>query len=85
VWLYENQGVRRFDASNRFFLVLVNAENFDESWKLKRNRDLLADSIHAHLDAMTARKIRNLRLEFEWENKAYETYADILFIVVNQN
>jgi len=24
IWLYENQGVRRFDASNRFFLILVD-------------------------------------------------------------
>ena len=27
-WLYENQGERRFDASNRLFLVLVNEDNF---------------------------------------------------------
>ena len=27
-WFYENQGVRRFDASNRLFLVLVDKVNF---------------------------------------------------------
>jgi hypothetical protein len=50
-WLYENQGVRRFDASNRLFLVLVQRDNFFDSWKLKRARPLLVDSIHSHLDA----------------------------------
>ena len=84
VWLYENQGVRRFDASNRFFLILVDAENFYESWKLKRNKEILVNSSHSHLDAMNPETMENLRLEFQWENENYETYADILFVVVNQ-
>jgi len=85
IWLYENQGIRRFDTSNRFFLVLVNGNNFDESWKLKRNKDLLVGSIHSHLDKMRPDTMGNLRLEFQWQNETYETYADILFVVVNQN
>lgn len=85
IWLYENQGVRRFDASNRFFLVLVDANNFDESWKLKRNKDLLVNSIHSHLNNMKPNTMEKLRLEFFWQNKRYKTYADILFVVVNQN
>ncbi len=84
-WLYENQGVRRFDASNRLFLVLVNANDFDESWKLKRNKDLLVSSIHSHLDEMSPGTMENLRLEFQWKNENYETYADILFVVVNRD
>ncbi len=84
VWLYENQGVRRFDASNRFFLVLVNANDFEESWKLKRNKDLLVNSIHSHLNEMSPDTMENLHLEFQWENTHYETYADILFVVVHQ-
>lgn len=83
IWLYENQGVRRFDASNRFFLVLVNASDFDESWKLKRNKDLLVSSINSHLDEMRSNTMENLRLKFQWQNENYETYSDILFVVVN--
>jgi predicted nucleic acid-binding protein len=85
IWLYENQGVRRFDASNRFFLILVDLENLEECWKLKRNQKLLVDAIHSHLDAMTSRAMRNLRIEFTWKEVAYETYADALFVVVGQN
>ncbi len=85
IWLYENQGVRRFDASNRFFLVLVNANDFDKSWKLKRNKDLLAKSIHSHLDEMNPNTMENLRVEFQWQNENYETYADMLFVVVDKS
>jgi hypothetical protein len=34
-WLYEHQGERRFDASNRLFLVMVDQRNYFDSWKLK--------------------------------------------------
>jgi hypothetical protein len=81
VWLYENQGIRRFDAANRFFLVLVDTDNLEESWKLKRNKKLLTDAINSHLNTMNRDKIEDLKLEFEWENETYTTYADILFII----
>lgn len=82
VWLYENQGVRRFDASNRFFLILVDIKQMEESWKLKRNKALLAEGINRHLSGMRLENIDNLRYEFRWQDSIYETFADILFIVV---
>lgn len=85
IWLYENQGVRRFDASNRFFLILVDMDNLEESWKLKRNKALLVKAIHSHLSAMDAKRMKNLRLEFDWQDKKYETYSDALLVVVDQN
>ena len=44
-WLYENQGDRRFDASNRLFLVLVDQRNYFDSWKLKRAKPLMEAKI----------------------------------------
>lgn len=44
-WLYENQGTRRFDASNRIFLILVNEDNHFLSWQLKRAKPLLMKKI----------------------------------------
>jgi len=41
VWLYENQGVCRFGADNRLFVVLASKTNLEESWKLKRDFDLV--------------------------------------------
>jgi hypothetical protein len=82
VWLYENQGVRRFDAANRFFLILVNLDRLEDSWKLKRNKKLLAEKIYAHLDAMQPDNVDSLKISFDWQDRVYETYSDILFVVV---
>lgn len=82
IWLYENQGVRRFDAANRFFLILVDLDKLEDSWKLKRNKKLLMDTIHAHLDTMRPNDIETLRISFSWQGSVYETYSDILFVAV---
>jgi hypothetical protein len=82
IWLYENQGIRRFDAANRFFLILVDLDNLEDSWKLKRNKKLLVDTIHTHLDAVRPNDIERLRINFDWQGSIYETYSDILFVVV---
>ncbi len=76
-WLYENQGVRRFDASNRLFLVLVDCDNFFESWKLKRAKPLLVDNIHRHLDNATN---KGYNLSFAWEGATYNTTSDVVFV-----
>jgi hypothetical protein len=78
-WLYENQGVRRFDASNRLFLVLVDRANFFDSWKLKRAKPLLIDGIKTYLDAQKGRPGQELK--FNWEGVQYEVTADLLFVV----
>ncbi len=78
-WLYENQGVQRFDASNRLFIVLVDRNNLFDSWKLKRAKPLLTDGITRYLDSQIGSpgKVNN----FEWEGKTYTATADVLFIV----
>jgi hypothetical protein len=32
-WMYENQGAQRFGADNRLFVVLLDKNNPQESWK----------------------------------------------------
>lgn len=85
IWLYENQGVRRFDAANRFFLILINMGNLEDSWKLKRNKALLAPKIDSHLDSLSQSSIEELRLTFNWNDTSFETFADILPIVVSNH
>lgn len=76
-WLYENQGVRRFDSSNRLFLVLVDCDNFFESWKLKRAKPLLVDKIHSHLNQ--ARRAGH-DLSFQWEGMIHSVTSDVVFV-----
>ena len=79
VWLYENQGVRRFDASNRLFLVLVDPTNFFDSWKLKRAKPLLDQGINLYLDVNGSNPGRDV--EFEWDGSKYTALSDVIFIV----
>lgn len=84
--LYEKQSSFRFGAENRMFLVLVDTENFDESWKLKRNIDLLKPSIHKYLDDFENKKIDDMKLHFYREGnrqqypKEFEVITDIIVI-----
>ncbi|MDX9913973.1 MAG: hypothetical protein RBS77_05335 [Candidatus Moranbacteria bacterium] len=78
-WLYEEQGERRFDSANRLFLVLIEKDNIEESWKLKRNIDFLRESIGSYLDQF---KINNgLEINFNWKDEKYTSVSDALFIV----
>jgi len=77
-WLYENQGDRRFDASNRFFLVLVDQRNYFDSWKLKRAKPLMEEKIRSYLDARGNNPGR--RIEFDWEGERYSTVSDVLVV-----
>jgi len=77
-WLYENQGDRRFDASNRLFLVLVDQRNYFDSWKLKRAKPLMEQRIRAYLDNCGNNPGR--RIEFDWEGEQYSTVSDVLVV-----
>nr|WP_288837604.1 hypothetical protein [uncultured Flavobacterium sp.] len=81
VWFYENQGEARFDASNRFFLVLTDEKDITASWKLKRNILFLRQEINKHLDTIGQNAAR-LDTQFFW-SKTQQTFkckSDILFI-----
>lgn len=80
-WFYENQGEARFDASNRFFLVLTDETDMSNSWKLKRNIVFLHDRINAHLDALSM-DMESLETTFYWklDQKTYNCKSDILFL-----
>ena len=78
-WLYENQGTRRFDASNRLFLVLVDKSDFFGSWKLKRARHLILEDVNNYLTGVNQGP--GFELDFYWEGEIYLTDADIIFVV----
>jgi len=80
-WLYENQGVRRFDASNRLFLVLVDCDNFFDSWKLKRAKPLLIDRVHRHLSETNNHTGREV--SFQWNGDNYVVPSDVIFVTHN--
>jgi hypothetical protein len=78
-WLYENQGDRRFDASNRLFVVLVDQRNYFDSWKLKRAKALMEEKIRGYLDICGSTPGK--RVEFDWEGERYSTVSDVLVVL----
>ncbi len=82
-WLYENQGEMRFGSENRLFLVLVDTDDFNSSWKLKRNLDLLKPTILTYLDNFANKNIDDLKVEFNFKGKpqTFTALTDIIFVV----
>ena len=82
-WLYENQGEMRFGSENRLFLVLVDTDDFDGSWKLKRNLDLLKPVIDDYLDNFSNKTLANLKIRFKYRGKPrkFTALTDIIFVV----
>lgn len=79
-WLYENQGEMRFDASNRFFIILTDTQNLFESWKLKRNIKLLKSSIQSNLEEIILNGTREIKFHWNNTNRDYTVKADVIFI-----
>jgi hypothetical protein len=82
-WLYENQGEMRFGSENRLFLVLVDTDDFANSWKLKRNLELLKPTIINYLNNFKNKKIDDLKVSFGYKGKphTYTALTDIIFVV----
>ncbi len=83
IWLYENQGEMRFGSENRLFLVLVDTEDFNNSWKLKRNLDLLRPEILAYLDNFNNKKMDDLEIRFNYKGRmqTFTSLTDIIFVI----
>ncbi len=82
-WLYENQGEMRFGSENRLFLVLVDTEDFNSSWKLKRNLELLKPTILTYIDNFKNKKISDLKVAFNYKGKpqTFTALTDVIFVV----
>jgi hypothetical protein len=82
-WLYENQGEMRFGSENRLFLVLIDTDYFNNSWKLKRNIDLLKPTIVSYLDNFKNKKLDELQVNFEFKGKphGFTALADVIFVI----
>lgn len=78
IWMYENQGAQRFGADNRLFAILVDTRNPEESWKLKRNFELVFPKID---NFFNKEKVSSAdELVFSFKKKTYTTVSKVLLI-----
>lgn len=78
VWLYENQGAQRFGADNRLFVVLLDKDNPEKSWELKRDFGLVFQKIDNFFDKETVSK--KDEIVFTFGRKTYTTVTKVLII-----
>jgi len=78
IWMYENQGAQRFGANNRFFIILADKNNLDQSWKIKRDFDFVFGKIDQFFDTATVSS--KDELVFTFEKKTYTTISKVLVV-----
>ena len=75
-WLYENQGEMRFSSENRLFVVYVNSQNYNESWKLKSNLEKISESVNNNLNDGLQSKV----IDFNFKGKKYTAKSSLILI-----
>ena len=78
-WLYENQGAQRFGADNRLFIVLLDKNNPERSWELKRDFDFIFQKIDDFFNIENVKK--EDEIVFTFKKKTYTAVAKILMII----
>ena len=78
IWMYENQGAQRFGADNRLFVVLLDKDNPERSWELKRDFALVFQKI----DDFFSKEIvsKNDEIVFTFGRKTYTAVSKVLII-----
>lgn len=79
--LYEHQGSMRFGAENRLYLILIDKNDMQNSWEMKRDFHLLENEIKKYLDNFSANNLSNMKIDFSYSGSHYTTHADVLFII----
>jgi len=78
IWMYENQGAQRFGSDNRLFAILLDTKNPEESWKLKRNFDLVFSRID---EFFSKEKVSSIdEVVFSFNKKTYTAVSKVLLI-----
>ncbi|MCD6455889.1 MAG: hypothetical protein J7K81_03760 [Methanophagales archaeon] len=78
IWMYENQGAQRFGADNRLFVVLLDKENLERSWELKRDFALVFQEIDDFFDREMVSK--GDEIVFTFGRKTYTAVSKVLII-----
>ena len=78
-WLYEHQSSRLFGAENRLFVVLVDTKLMEDSWKMKREIDLIGSKVNPYLNSFDDNTLKQIK--FSFNKKEYTSFADIIFVI----
>lgn len=66
----------RFSSENRLFVVYVNSQNYNESWKLKSNLKKISESVNNNLNDGLQSKV----IDFNFKGKKYTAKSSLILI-----
>lgn len=78
IWMYENQGAQRFGADNRLFVILIDKNEPERSWEIKRDFVLVFQKIDDFFDRETVSK--KDEIVFTFGRKTYTTVTKVLIV-----
>lgn len=78
IWMYENQGAQRFGDDNRLFVILIDKNNPEQSWKLKRDFEFVFKKIDDFFENATVSS--KDEIVFNFKKKTYTTISKVLII-----
>lgn len=78
IWMYENQGKQRFGDDPRLFVILLDKDNPERSWELKRDFDFIFQKI----DNFFSTEAVSMKDEivFSFGRKTYTAITKVLII-----
>jgi len=76
-YMYELQGSQRFGDDNRLFVIIYDKNKPEESWKIKRDYNLIKSKINDFFDQRTELDAIN----FKYGNKQYLAHSKVMFIL----
>lgn len=78
-YLYTYQGAERFGAENRFFIIVYDRTNPNDSWKIKREYTLIKKSINNFLSQDIS--LDPINFSFGKKKTPHMAHAKMMFIV----
>ena len=81
-WLYENQNPRLFNNNKRFFIILVDKSNFEESWKLKAEYNLIKEEVNNFLNKLTKKDLIDVSYNYTKDEKVAGSYKTNCFLLI---
>lgn len=76
-YMYELQGAQRFGDDNRLFIIIYDKNKPEESWKIKRDYNLIKSKI----DNFFNQKVELDAINFKYGNNQYLAHSKVMFIL----
>ena len=80
-WLYENQNPRLFNNNIRFFIVLIDKEHLENSWKLKAEFELIHGKVNTFLSTIDGDNLIEVKYSYNKEDRVAGNYKTKCYLL----